>query len=92
MRKCVRVKFETKNAQKVLKDFIAKQAKQFLIEGLGQEVQKDNIQLLVCGQDVHIDDFVDALYVGNKTAKLEKIEVEPCVIERPFRGVFRVVE
>lgn len=92
MRTCVKVRFATKKAATVLKSFIAKQAKTFSIEGVGQEIQKDVVQLFICGQSHNVDDFVDALYVGSSSIQLAEIEVESCMDGRSFRGVFRIVE
>lgn len=91
MRTCVKVRFETNDAAKTLKKFVAEQAKAFSIEGVGQETGKTNVQLLVCGEQDNVDDFVDALYLGSSSIKLYNIEVESCMSDRSFRGVFRIV-
>lgn len=92
MKKCVKLLFETEDAQKVLESFIAQQAALFNIEGIGQQTHKDLIQLFVCGQEEQVDDFIDAMYVGETSIKLQNIKIETCSTDRSYRGVFRIVE
>ena len=92
MKKCVKLLFEVVMAQKVLESFIADQASVFKVEGIGQQVNKDLIQLFVCGQEEQVDDFIDALYVGTPKLQLQNIKIETCSTDRSYRGVFRIVE
>ena len=92
MKKCVKLLFEVVMAQKVLESFIADQASVFKVEGIGQQVNKDLIQLFVCGQEEQVDDFIDALYVGTPKLQLQNIKIETCPTDRSYRGVFRIVE
>ena len=92
MKKCVKLLFEIEDAQKVLESFIADQAAVFKIEGIGQQTNKNLIQLFVCGQEEQVDDFIDALYVGKQSIQLKNIKIETCSTDRSYRGVFRVVE
>jgi len=92
MKKCVKLLFETEDAQKVLESFIAQQAALFRIEGIGQQTHKDLIQLFVCGQEEQVDDFIDAMYVGELPVQLKNIKIETCSTDRSYRGVFRIVE
>jgi len=92
MKKCVKLLFECVQAQKVLESFIADQANLFKIEGIGQQISTDVIQLFVCGQEYQVDDFIDALYVGAFPIQLKNIKIETCPTDRSYRGVFRVVE
>ena len=92
MKKCVKVLFEVVQAQKVLESFIAHQVGLFKIEGIGQQTNKDLIQIFVCGQEDQVDDFIDALYVGTPTVQLKNIKIETCSTDRSYRGVFRIVE
>lgn len=92
MKKCVKVLFEVADAQKVLESFIAKQAKEFKVEGIGQQISAGTIQVFVCGQEEPVDEFIDALYVGNSKVVLKNIKIETCSTDRSYRGVFRIVE
>ena len=92
MKKCVKLLFEIAQAQKVLESFIADQAAKFRVEGLGQQINKDLIQIFVCGQEEQVDDFIDALYVGTPKIQLKNIQIETCPTDRSYRGIFRIVE
>lgn len=92
MKKCVKLLFEIEDAQHVLESFIALQASLFKVEGIGQQISKGIIQLFVCGQEEQIDEFIDALYVGNSSVRLRNIKIETCSTDRSYRGVFRIVE
>lgn len=92
MKKCVKILFDVENAQKVLETFIAQQAEKCNVEGIGQQIKKDSIQLYVCGQEEHIDEFLDNLYIGYKNVFLQNIKIETCPTDRSYRGVFRIVE
>ncbi|AXK60530.1 acylphosphatase [Candidatus Chromulinivorax destructor] len=92
MKKCVKLLFEVQDGQKILESFIADQAALFKIEGIGQEMHKDSIQLFICGQEEQVDDFIDAMYVGKESIQLKNIKIETCSTDRSYRGVFRIVE
>ena len=92
MKKCVKVLFEVEKAQKVLEGFIAKQASLCKVEGVGQQIKPGIIQIYACGQEEQIDEFIDALYVGNQQVELKSIKIETCPTDRSYRGVFRIVE
>ncbi len=92
MKKCVKIIFEVEQAQKILEGFIAQQADIWKIEGVGQQIKPGIIQVYVCGQEEMVDEFIDSLYVGNDTIRLENIKIETCPTDRSYRGVFRIVE
>ncbi len=92
MKKCVKIIFEIENAQSVLETFIAKKAKEFKIEGVGQKIKNGQIQLYACAQEEPIDEFIDALYLGTDKIQLRNITIENCPNDRFYRGVFRIVE
>ena len=92
MKKCIKVIFEAVDAQKVLENFIAKQAEKHKVEGIGQKIKEETIQLYVCGQEEQVEDFIDSLYLGTTQIKLENIIIETCPTDRSYRGVFRIVE
>ncbi len=92
MKKCIKLLFDVMHAQKVLETFIAQQAASCKIEGIGQQIKEGSIQLYVCGQEEQVDDFVDALYLGNKAVSIDNIRIETCPTDRSYRGVFRIVE
>lgn len=92
MKKCVKLIFEVSNTQKVLETFIAKQAENFGVEGIGQKIKEGVIQLYVCGQQDQVEEFIDSLYLGDKNIRLENIKIETCSTDRSYRGVFRIVE
>ena len=91
MKKCVKITMNCKNADKAKKNFIQKRAQECGIEGVVQQMRKDNLRMFVCGLFDQVDDFVDSLYVGTTTYSFEDIEVESCA-NRDYRGVFRVIE
>ncbi|MGZ6251283.1 MAG: acylphosphatase [Candidatus Chromulinivorax sp.] len=92
MKKCIKVIFEVVDAQKVLENFIAKQADKHKVEGIGQKIQDGIVQLYVCAQEEQVEEFIDSLYLGTAHIKLENIVIETCPTDRTYRGVFRIVE
>lgn len=92
MKKCVKLIFDVVDAQTVLETFIAKHAEECKIEGIGQKIKEGLVQLYVCGQQEQVEDFIDVLYLGDATIKLENIKIETCPTDRSYRGVFRIVE
>ncbi len=92
MKKCVKISFEIEDAQKILETFVAKQAEEFGIEGVGQQIKKGLIQLYACAQEEQVDEFIDCLYVGTSKIQLKNIKIETCPTDRSYRGVFRIVE
>ena len=92
MKKCVKLIFEVEDGQKVLESFIAQQSSLFKVEGVGQQINKNVIQLFVCGQEEQVDDFIDVLYIGQPLIQLKNIKIETCSTDRSYRGVFRIVE
>lgn len=88
MKQCMCVRVYKANSKEFLEEYVMTQAKKNQIEGIGQFIDPDQVQIFVCAKQAGIEKFLDALYeAGN-----EKIEIEPCSLERDFRGVFRIVE
>jgi acylphosphatase len=92
MKKCVKILFEVENTQNVLETFVAKNAQNFGIEGVGQQIKNGLIQLYACAQEEQVDDFIDSLYLGTVKIQLKNIKIETCPTDRSYRGVFRIVE
>ncbi len=92
MKKCIKVLFEVEEAQFILETFIVKQARKCGVEGVGQQIKQGLIQLYVCAQEDQVDDFIDALYLGDVQVQLKNIKIETFPTDRSYRGVFRIVE
>jgi acylphosphatase len=92
MKKCVKVIFDVPNAQEVLETFIAQNAINCKIEGIGQKIKDDTVQLYICGQEYEVDEFIDALYLGKPGVEIKNIVIETSLTDRSYRSVFRIVE
>lgn len=92
MNQCLRIVFSAKNKLEPLYDFVKKYAQKYELEGIVQTVEDNNIRIIVCGQKEHIEDFLDALHKTAAEKKMEKLEIEPFLKDRDYRGVFRVIE
>jgi hypothetical protein len=92
MKMCIKIIFEVQNAQEILEKHISKLSEKYKVEGVGQQIKKDVIQLFICGQQAEIDHFVDSLYLEKFPHSLQNIMIETCPADRSYRGVFRIVE
>lgn len=92
MKQCMCVRVYCPKNKEFLEEYVMAQAKKNQIEGIGQLVNPDQVQIFVCAKQDGIENFLDALYAANGSMTLDKIEIEPCSLERDFRGVFRIVE
>jgi len=92
MKRCIKVIFEISDAQKYLEDVVAKESVKWGVQGVGQQIKKGFVQLFVMGQEDQIDNFLDCLYITDSAYVLKNIEIETCVSDHSFRGVFRIVE
>jgi acylphosphatase len=98
MKKCLKIHVQLEKAKKnqkqdkVLADFVEKQAKKLDLEG---SIQMDDVRsaiIFVYGQIDNVEHFVDAVYKGTQAIVPEIVEVEPALGEKDFRGIFRIIE
>lgn len=92
MNQCLRIIFTSQNKLETIYEFVQKYARKYDLEGIVQTADKSAIRVIVCGTRDNIEDFLDALHKSAEEKKMEKIEVEPFLKDRDYRGVFRVIE
>ncbi len=92
MNQCLRIIFTSKNKIDSLYDFVQKHAQKYDLEGIVQMVEASHIRIVVCGDRDNVESFLDTLHKSAAEKKMEKIEVEPFLKDRDYRGVFRVLE
>ena len=92
MNQCLRIVFTAKHKLEPLYDFVKKHAQKYDLEGIVQTVEGNNVRIIVCGERDGIEDFLDALHKNAAEKKMERIEIEPFLKDRDYRGVFRVIE
>ena len=92
MNQCLRIVFTSKSKPEEVFDFIQKHAQKYDLEGIVQMVEANHMRIVVCGHRDNIENFLDMLHKDAQQRKMEKIEVEPFLKDRDYRGVFRVIE
>ncbi len=92
MKKCLRLLITAKCTGDFLEDFIQKNAKKLGVEGTAQKTASNQVLISVCGTGDSLDRFIDVLHKGNKSFKLQDLEVEPFLKEKDYRSVFRIIE
>ena len=94
MVKCVRITVLVKKGYTSLQSNIQSHARLLRIEGsLQQELSsaKDNIRIMACGQNSDIDTFLDDVHKEVSSCIDAIIRVEPCIKDKDYRGVFRII-
>lgn len=92
MKKCVKITFNVPLKKDFLHHFIQKQARSLALEGVAQVTAPDTVKVIVYGEMDAIDDLVDLIHKEAHTYKITKIEIEPFLKDRDYRGIFRVIE
>lgn len=91
MKQCLRIKVFGQVQGIGYREFAKKAAHKLEIEGTAQNIEEEYVMIYACGDSNKLDAFIDELYKGPKNAQVKNIEVEPLVLEKDFRGVFRVI-
>ena len=73
-----------------LSDIVQEAARRMRLEGTGQK-DDNHVRINVCGNKEAIDNFLDFLHQGSLSWELKKIEIEPFLNEKDYRGVFRII-
>jgi acylphosphatase len=76
-----------------LKKYIQRKALQLKLEGTAQVIKQTPIvRIMVYGLKEDVDSFIDFLHKNPGNIKPDSIDVEPCMKERDYRGIFRIIE
>lgn len=92
MSQCLRITFIAKNGEDVVNSFVQKYAKILSLEGVVQGHADATVVVVACGTRDRIEDFIEMLYRSLAEKKIERMEVEPFLKDRDYRGVFRIIE
>ena len=92
MKQCVIITIQGKVQGVGYRKYAQKYAQQFSIEGIVQNCEdKNKVIIKACGQSADLDSFIDLLYKGTPTSRVDEILVEPLLQEKNFREVFRII-
>lgn len=92
MKQCVIITVSGKIQGVGYRKYVQDHAQKLDIEGIVQNCEEENKVLIkACGQSTQLDSFIDLLYKGTKTSRIDDITVEPLLQEKNFREVFRII-
>jgi len=90
MKRCIKILIDGTSVPQGFLTFVHDHAKNLRIEGTAQIVEKQLI-IIACGKTENIESFLDSLHAGYKGWFPDVIE-EPFVLNKDYRGIFRVIE
>jgi len=82
----------TEPKKEFLHDVVKKNARKYGLEGLVQNIGKDKVKIVVCGELEQVNLFIDILHKEIALNDIALIEIEPFLKDKDYRGVFRVIE
>lgn len=91
MRKCLKIHISGAVQDATYRSFIQKSAQTLGIEGTVQCDDGEGLLIIACGQSDKLDKFIDHLYKGTTSSRVENVSAEPIVSEKDFRGAFRII-
>ncbi len=71
--------------------YVKQQAEKLAIEGTAQNAEGGVVIIFACSNTETLDSFIDVLYEGPQDASVSNVVAEPLVVQKEFRGVFRVI-
>lgn len=91
MKRCVRITVYG-NVQGVgYREHVQKFAQQFRVAGTIQNAEDGSVLIYASGATEALDDLIDHIWQGTRTAKVEEVAIEIAPKARDFRGVFRLI-
>lgn len=91
MKQCLKITVSGKLRGVGYRQFVQENADTLQIEGTVQNMDDGNVVIHACGLSENLDRLLDVLYNGPKKAVVENVAVEPLVLQKDFRGVFRII-
>lgn len=92
MKQCVKITVLGKVQEVSYRKFVQKHAQELDIEGTVQNLDdKKTVVINACGLSEKLDELIDFLYEGTKKSEVEDVQVEPLLVKKDFRGVFRII-
>ena len=92
MKQCVKIKVLGKVQGVSYRKFVQTHAQKLEIEGTIQNQEDQNIVVInACGSSDKLDELIDFLYEGTSKSEVEDVQVEPLIVKKEFRGVFRII-
>jgi len=92
MKQCVKIHVMGKVQGVGYRSYVQKYAQKLAIEGFVQNLDDGAVTILACGTSDKLDQFIDEVYKGSASTKVQDVAVEPVMQIKDFRGVFRIIE
>ena len=93
MNQCLRITFDVPSEQRqTLRLFIQKEAKKLFLEGTVRIMPSASLKVIACGDKQKMDIFLDSVLEEIEKLRCERLEIEPFLKDRDYRGVFRIIE
>jgi len=91
MKKCLKITVTGKVQGVGYREFVQKNAMKLAVEGTIQNTGDGSVIIFACGMAKHLDELIDLLYQGSNSSKVSNVFAEPHMLEKNFRGVFRII-
>jgi len=92
VKQCVKIKVTGRVQGVLYREFVKKHAQKLSIEGtIKNNEDKQSVSILASGPAENLDDFIDQLYKGSPKSSIDNVEVEPLLLGKNFRNVFRII-
>lgn len=92
MKQCVKIHVSGKVQGVGYRSYVQKYAQKLEIEGSVQNLDDGIVSILACGASDKLDEFIDQVYKGTSSTKVQDVVVEPIMQLKDLRGVFRIIE
>jgi acylphosphatase len=92
MKKCLKITFICDQPERLLHEFIQKNARNLNLEGTVKAIEPNEISIIACGSKENIDTFLDIVHEGFESYIPENVVIEPFLKEKDYRGIFRILE
>lgn len=93
MNQCLRITFEVPGEQRqTIRLLIQQEAKKFFLEGTVRIMPGFSLKVIACGDKNKMDMFLDSVLKEIEKLRCDRLEIEPFLKDRDYRGVFRVIE
>ncbi|MBI2775131.1 acylphosphatase [Candidatus Dependentiae bacterium] len=94
MKQCLHITFVLKVPKGFLQATVAHRARELSIEGTAHLVgaTEPTITVIACGQKDDLQDLIDTLHKEAANKSIDRIQIEPFIKSKDYRGVFRIIE
>lgn len=94
MKQCLHITFILKVPRSFLQTALAQRARQLSIEGTAHSAgaEEPTITVVACGLKERLSELIDDLHKEAAKKNIERIQIEPFIKTKDYRGVFRIIE